>query len=249
MIRVSGLVKRYGERTVLDGVDLEVEEGDILGLLGPNGAGKTTMLRILSAQIRPDAGDVEIGRFKLPEGENAVRKAIGMVPQEQALYRRLTLRENLELMAALHGMDRQERRTRCHSLLQRLGLGEHADQVAEECSTGMRQALNILMGLAHCPDIILLDEPTVGLDPRIRRTVWELLAEEASRGKAVLLATHAMDEAERHCDKVAFLHLGKIFAQGTPAEVRGRLVEMSAGGRGGELGLEEVFMEITGGEA
>ncbi len=247
MITARGLVKRFGERIVLNGVDLEAREGEVFGLLGPNGAGKTTVINILSAKLRPDEGEVRIDGLRLPGDEAGIKKKVGVVPQEAALYRRLSISENIELISAMHGIGREERGRICRGLLDGLDISEYADRRASECSSGIRQAASIMMGLANLPDNVLMDEPTVGLDPRIRNSLWDLLKGMAERGKTVLLTTHALDEAERHCDRIAFLHRGRIIAVGTPAEVKRSVEEMRVAAGKSLNGLEDAFFEITEG--
>lgn len=237
-IRCEGIAKSFGGRQVLNGVNLEVGKGRIIGLLGPNGAGKTTLIRIMSAQLRPSRGTVLIGGKPLQRRDRVLLRTLGVVPQEPALYGELTLRENLMFMAKVQGIRGENVAALCSDLLEELGLGSHADRRASECSTGMRQVLNILMGLLHAPLVLLLDEPTVGLDLRVRRLVWSRLERMAAEGGAVLVATHALQEAQDHCHEVAFLHRGKVIAKGPPRVVAEELA--------GAEDLEEAFLEISG---
>ncbi len=236
MIVVDSLVKSYGKKRVLAGIDLEVGEGRIYGLLGPNGAGKTTLLKLLSCLLRPDSGDAFVGGLSIRREARSVRSSIGLVPQEAAMYAKLSVGENLALMGRLHGMEAADCRERADRLLERLRLKDAAGTRAEHCSAGMRQALNIAMGLVHRPRVVLLDEPTEGLDPAVRRAAWELFQEMAGEGRTLLLTTHVMSEAEGYCDEVALLRSGEIRVVGPPREVRERLV--------GEASLEEVFMDL-----
>ncbi len=241
MISVESLSKSFGKSLVLEGVELEIGAGRIFGLLGPNGAGKTTLLKLLSCLLRPDSGDAFIDGLSIRRDAAAIRAGIGLVPQEAAMYAKLTVGENLALMGRLHGLEPGECRERAGRLLARFRLDGAAARRAEHCSTGMRQALNIAMGLVHHPQVVLLDEPTEGLDPAVRRAVWGLFQEMAGEGRTLLLTTHIMSEAERYCDEVAFLHAGKIRAVGPPAEVRRGSGRTAAG----EASFEEVFMELS----
>lgn len=250
MISIREVSKDFGGTPVLRGVDLEIGEGLIFGLLGPNGAGKTTLLNIVSCQLRPSAGEAAVDGLSTVRDAAAIRAGIGLVPQEAAVYRKLTVRENLALMASLHGMAEPARSETVSALLERVGLAGAAGTRAEHCSTGMRQALNIAMGLVHDPAVILLDEPTEGLDPAVRRSVWGLFRELSGRGRTLLLTTHILNEAERYCDKVAFLHHGRVLAVGSSAEVREELMRKRSAEREGGAGeaetFEDVFVELMG---
>jgi ABC-2 type transport system ATP-binding protein len=251
MISISSVSKSYGEKTVLEGVDLEIGGGRIFGLLGPNGAGKTTLLNILSCQIGCTGGEARLDGLSISKDASSIRARIGLVPQEAALYGKLTVGENLAFMGALHGMNGAALARSVESLLGELRLSASAGLRAEHCSSGMRQALNIAMGIIHEPKIILLDEPTEGLDPAVRRAVWGLLQDLAAQGRTLLLTTHIMHEAERYCDEVAFLHAGRVLAVGTPEEVRKECLALTrtAPGEAREEGrqtLEDVFIELLG---
>lgn len=259
---MQAVTVRHRGTTVLDDVSLSLPAGAFLAVLGPNGAGKTTLLNIISCQIHPTAGEVRVDGLSTVKDTAAIRAGIGMVPQETAVYRKLTVRENLCLMASLHGMEEPGRNDAVDTLLEKVGLAGAAGMRAEHCSTGMRQALNIAMGLVHDPAVVLLDEPTEGLDPTVRRAVWGFFGELAGRGRTLLLTTHIMSEAERYCGQVAFLHHGRVLAVGSPAEVREDLVRKrsaaKAAGAGAGEGpveveaetdtFEDVFIELMGDE-
>jgi ABC-2 type transport system ATP-binding protein len=219
-ITASGLRKAFGEQVVLDGIDLEVPTGTVLALLGPNGAGKTTTVRIMCTQLPPDAGTVTVaGRDLATDGEG-VRAAIGVTGQFSAVDPLLTARENLRLMADLLHLDRAEGRSRAEGLLGRLDLLDAGDKVVSTYSGGMTRRLDLAMTLMNRPQVVFLDEPTTGLDPRSRRTVWEIIEELVAGGTTVLLTTQYLDEADRLADRIVLLDGGRIVAEGTPDELK-----------------------------
>ncbi len=251
MISIRSVSKSFGKNPVLDGVDLEIGAGRIFGLLGPNGAGKTTLLNILSCQIDPTSGEALLDGLSILKEAPSIRAMIGLVPQETALYGKLTVGENLTFMGALHGMAGTALTRAAEALLEKVRLSESAGLRAEHCSSGMLQALNITMGLIHDPRIILLDEPTEGLDPAVRRAVWGLFQELAAQGRTLLLTTHIMHEAERYCDEVAFLHAGRVLAVGTPEEVGKEVMALTRAAsvearEEGRETLDDVFIELLG---
>jgi ABC-2 type transport system ATP-binding protein len=219
-IRVTGLRKAYGEQVVLDGIDLEIAEGTIFALLGPNGAGKTTIVQILSTLIGADAGTVSVAGHDLAREPDAVRAAIGVTGQFSAVDNLLTGEENLILMADLHHLGRAEGRRRAAELLDRFDLVDAAKQTPATYSGGMRRRLDLAMGLVGDPQIIFLDEPTTGLDPRSRRTMWQIIRDLVAGGVTVLLTTQYLDEADQLADRIAVLDGGRLIAQGTPDELK-----------------------------
>ncbi|MFM9587964.1 ATP-binding cassette domain-containing protein [Streptomyces scabiei] len=222
-ISAIGLRKSFGDRTVLDGIDLAVPEGTIFSLLGPNGAGKTTVVKILSTLIGADAGQVRIGGHDLAADPQAARAAIGVTGQFSAVDGLITGEENMLLMADLHHLPRSEGRRVTAELLERFDLTEAAGKPASTYSGGMKRRLDIAMTLVGDPRIIFLDEPTTGLDPRSRHTMWQIIRELVTTGVTVLLTTQYLEEADQLADRIAVLHDGKIAAQGTPEELK-RLV-------------------------
>ncbi len=224
-IAANGLRKSYGDKVVLDGVDLAVPEGTIFSLLGPNGAGKTTAVQILSTLISPDpgTGDIHIGGHDLAADPQAVRAAIGVTGQFSAVDGLITGEENMLLMADLHHLSRREGRRVTVELLERFDLVEAAKKPASTYSGGMKRRLDIAMTLVGNPRIIFLDEPTTGLDPRSRRNMWQIIRELVSGGVTVFLTTQYLDEADELADRIAVLNDGKIAAQGTAEELK-RLV-------------------------
>jgi ABC-2 type transport system ATP-binding protein len=213
----------FGEHVVLDGVDLTVAEGTIFALLGPNGAGKTTMVRILSTLIRADSGDVRVGGHDVAVDPGAVRALIGVTGQFSAVDNLLTGQENLQLMADLRHLGRQAGRRRIAELLEQFELTDAAAKPLSTYSGGMRRRLDLAMTLVGNPRVIFLDEPTAGLDPRSRRTMWQIIRELVSGGVTILLTTQYLEEADQLADQVAVLDQGRIVAEGTPAELKSRI--------------------------
>jgi ABC-2 type transport system ATP-binding protein len=222
-ISARGLRKSYGEKTVLDGIDLTVPQGTISALLGPNGAGKTTAVHLLTTYLRPDAGEIRIAGRNPAEAPQAVRRAIGVTGQFSAVDGYLTGRENLMLMADLHLLPRALGRRRAAELLERFELTEAGDKAASTYSGGMKRKLDLAMTLVGNPKVIFLDEPTTGLDPRSRRTMWDIIRGLVAEGTTILLTTQYLDEADELAHRVAVLDGGRIVAEGTPAELKARI--------------------------
>jgi ABC-2 type transport system ATP-binding protein len=219
MIRAEELRKRYGDRVALDGVSFTVNAGEIVGLLGPNGAGKTTTLSILSGVIDPDSGRASIATHDLATEPRVARRSLGLVPQSLALYPTLTALENLLFWGRIQGMASGDALTHARRLLDEVGLGDRADDVVDEFSGGMMRRLNIACGMMHFPAAIMLDEPTVGVDPQSRGRIFAVVEAAAQAGGAILYSTHYMEEAERLCNRIVLIDHGKIVAQGTDREL------------------------------
>jgi ABC-2 type transport system ATP-binding protein len=222
-IEVSGLIKSYGSTAVLSDVDLEVPEGTIFGLLGPNGAGKTTIVRILSTLIKPDSGSVRVVGHDLASDPDGIRALIGLTGQLSAVDELLTGRENLRLMADLHHLGREPGRARVAELLDAFELADAASKPVSSYSGGMRRRLDLAMTLVGSPRVIFLDEPTTGLDPGGRRTMWDAIRRLVSGGVTIFLTTQYLDEADQLADRIAVLDKGRVVAEGTPSELKRRI--------------------------
>ncbi len=216
-IRLRGVVKRFGEVTAVDGLDLDVPEGTCVGLLGPNGAGKSTTMKMLTAQAIADAGEIDVLGFRVPGDSKQARAHCGVVPQLDNLDVELTARQNLAVFARLYRVPRHERRAAVDRALALANLAERADTPCDKLSGGMRRRLLIARGLVHQPRLLLLDEPTVGLDPQVRQELWALIDALRSDGTSILMSTHYIEEAERLADSVAIMNKGKVVAEGAPA--------------------------------
>jgi len=220
LIEARGLRKAYGPRLVLDGVSLSAQAGEVVGLLGPNGAGKTTTLGILATMLRPDSGSIRIAGLDARVATAAVRRQLGFVPQSIALYPSLSAARNLELFARLHGLDRRAARQRTRLMLEEVGLAERAGDAVATLSGGMQRRLNLACGIVHRPRVLLLDEPTVGIDPQSREKILATVRNLAAVDRvAVIYSTHYMEEVERLCDRVQLIDDGRVVAAGTVAEV------------------------------
>jgi ABC-2 type transport system ATP-binding protein len=239
-VQASGLHYRFGPTVAVDGVDLTVAPGEIFGLLGPNGAGKTTTIRMITTLLPVRAGRVAVFGHDVRTGTMAVRRLIGYVPQLLSADAALSGRENVALFARLFDVRRRERRARTDEVIEAMGLTEAADRPAGTYSGGMVRRLELAQALVSAPELLILDEPTIGLDPVSRAGVWERIATVRQRsGMTVLLTTHYMEEAEEHCDRVALMHRGRIRALGTAPE-------LIAGLGPGAESLDDVFRAYTG---
>jgi ABC-2 type transport system ATP-binding protein len=232
-IEIRGLTKRFGELVAVDALDLDIEPGEVYGLLGPNGAGKTTVIRVLVGLATPTQGDIKVmGR---PVGDRELAHRIGYMPQELALYEALTVEENLDLYGRLFGLAEKALETRKVEVLQFVALEERRGDLVLTLSGGMRHRVSLALSLLHEPDILFLDEPTVGVDPELRASFWENFGKLKESGKTVVITTHYMDEA-KHCDRIGLMHRGRLVAEGRPAEVVKGV---------GASDLEEAFLKMA----
>ena len=220
IVSVDGLRKSYGKMVAVDGLSFAVKPGEIFGLLGPNGAGKSTTLAIMAGLIRPESGDVEIGGFSISRATQQAQRLLGVVPQGLALYEELSAIQNLKYFAKLRGIDKAERKREIDEILEVVGLKDLAQRKVSRFSGGMKRRLNIGIGLLGRPKVLLLDEPTVGIDPQSRRHILDSVRRLAQAGMAVVYTTHYMEEVEYLCSRLAIIDRGRIIAHGPIDEVR-----------------------------
>ena len=225
MIEVSGLRKQFGDLVAVSDVSFTARPGEIFGLLGPNGAGKTTTLSCISGLLRPTAGRVSIQGHDVITDGKAARRSLGVVPQEIALYEELSATQNLAYWGGLFGLAGAELARRTKDVLEVCGLLDRAREPVKRYSGGMKRRLNFACGIIHRPKVLLLDEPTVGVDPQSRINLLDLVRREAGLGTCILYTTHYMEEAEQLCDRLAIIDRGRLIAQGTLSELRGRTAE------------------------
>jgi ABC-2 type transport system ATP-binding protein len=239
-IRVTGLVKRYrgSDEDTVNGLDLEVREGEIFGLLGPNGAGKTTTLSIVCGLMKATRGSVEVLGVDVARHPGRIKHLLGFVPQDIALYPTLTGRENLEFFGRMHGMFGVALQARVAELLKVVGLEKSADRKVGTYSGGMKRRANLAAGIVHRPRLLVLDEPTVGIDAQSRGLIFENLRGLSGGGTTMVYATHYMEEAQKLCTRVAIMDSGRVLLQGPPAQL--------VADRPGTRNLEELFLELTG---
>jgi ABC-2 type transport system ATP-binding protein len=219
-IEASGLVKHFGETRAVDGVDLAVRRGSVYGVLGPNGAGKTTTIRMLATLLRPDAGSAHVLGHDIVEEADAVRGAVSLTGQMASVDEDLTGRENLILLGRLLGLKRDDAKARATELLEAFGLAEAAGKLVKNYSGGMRRRLDIAASLVVTPELMFLDEPTTGLDPRSRNQVWDIIRALVAGGTTILLCTQYLDEADQLAEGIAVIDRGKVIAEGTPTQLK-----------------------------
>jgi ABC-2 type transport system ATP-binding protein len=237
VIIIEDLSKQYEEVRAVNGLNLEVRQGEMFGFLGPNGAGKTTTISMLCGLLKPTSGRAFVAGYDVTKDTTKMKQYIGICPQEAAVFKFLTGRENIELLGNLHGMEKAVLRERMDSLLAESSFAEAANRRAKGYSGGMMRQLNLLMALISDPEIVFLDEPTVGMDARARRRTWEYIGSLKDQGKTVILTTHYIEEAQALSDRVGIIDYGELIALGTPRDLMAEH---------GAKDLESVFLSITG---
>jgi ABC-2 type transport system ATP-binding protein len=239
LIETLHLVKRFGEKAAVDDVSIEVQGGEIFGFLGPNGAGKTTTIKMLVGLLQPTSGTARIGGYDIQAQPLEAKAASGYVPDEPNLYAKLSARELLRFVGNLYDLDPRQVTRRTEELLRLFELSDAGDDLIDSYSHGMRQKTSLAAALLHDPKVLVLDEPTVGLDPKSARLIKDILRQLADRGAAIMLSTHILEIAERMCDRIGIINKGKLIAVGTMGDLRAL--------GNGETSLEDIFLELTGG--
>ncbi|HEX7123464.1 MAG TPA: ABC transporter ATP-binding protein [Gemmatimonadaceae bacterium] len=239
MIRLRQLTKRYGSFTAVDGLDLDVPPGELFGFLGPNGAGKTTTLRMIAGILKPTAGRIEIGGIDLLDRPKEAKARLGFIPDRPFIYEKLTGMEFLQFVAGLYDQQGAAVEHRGRELLALFDLEDWRDELVESYSHGMRQKLIIASAFVHRPDVIVVDEPMVGLDPKAARTLKDLFREYVRRGHTIMMSTHTLEVAQAMCDRIAIIQQGRIRACGTMDDLRRHA-------DAGVEGLEDIFLRLTG---
>ena len=239
MIELTGLTKRYGSFTAVDALDLRVPKGELFGFLGPNGAGKTTTLRMIAGILRPSSGDVKIGGIDITVDPIAAKTMLGFIPDRPFIYEKLTGIEFLRFVGGLYSLNGKVIEHRSRELLALFDLENWRDELVESYSHGMRQKLIISSAFVHKPDVIVVDEPMVGLDPKAARILKDLFREYTRRGHTIMMSTHTLEVAETMCDRIGIIQGGKIRALGTMDDLR-------AASEDGKAGLEDIFLRLTG---
>ncbi len=239
LIETSHLVKRFGDKAAVNDVSFDVSGGEIFGFLGPNGAGKTTTIKVIVGLLKPTSGTVKVCGFDVQQQPLQTKASSGYVPDEPNLYAKLSGRELLRFVGDLYELDAGRINRRIDELLRLFDLADVGDNTIDSYSHGMQQKTSLAAALMHDPKVLVLDEPTVGLDPKSARLIKDILRQLAERGAAVMLSTHIMEIAERMCDRIGIINKGQLVAVGTMTELRGQ-------GKG-ETSLEDIFLELTGG--
>lgn len=243
ILEARDLVKRYGDLAAVDNVNLAIRKGEIFGLLGPNGAGKTTIISMITGLLKPDDGSITVGGLDVQTEPNAVKARLGLVPQELALYPTLSARENLSFFGSIYGLGGRQLRERVEAMLAMVELTERAGEPVQTYSGGMKRRVNIAAGLLHQPEVLFLDEPTVGVDPQSRNAIFEAVEALNRAGMTVIYTTHYMEEAQRLCHRVAIIDDGQIIALDTP-----HALIKSLGGGILVLGLEDPEAGLANGQ-
>jgi ABC-2 type transport system ATP-binding protein len=236
-IVIENLAKEYADVRAVDGLSISIYEAEVFGLLGPNGSGKTTTINCLTGLLKPTRGTIMVGGFDCETQSSKVREILGVSPQETAVYPYLSGRENVKLFGALYSVPKGALDARVDEMMEKVDLLEEAGRRAGKYSGGMKRRVSIAMALVNDPRILLLDEPTVGMDPQSRRAIWDFIMELRDKGKTVVLTTHYMEEAEELCDRVGIIDHGRLIALGSPTELKSKY---------GAKDLEDVFIQLTG---
>jgi len=239
LIELHDLCKNYGEKTAVDHIDLKVFSGEVFGFLGPNGAGKTTTIKMIVGLLQPTSGTVKIAGYDIREQPLQAKISSGYVPDTPSLYSKLSARELLRFVGDLYSMDSRQINHRIEELLQLFSLVESGDDLIDSYSHGMQQKASLAAALMHDPKVLVLDEPTVGLDPKSARLIKDVLRQLADRGSTVFVTTHILEIAERMCDRIGIINKGRLITVGTMEELRAM--------RHGETSLEDIFLSLTGG--
>ena len=234
------LHKSFNDHKAVNGVSFTIHKGEIFGLLGPNGAGKTTTIRMLSTVLEPDRGDVTVGGYSIRRNADAVRNLIGVCPQELALYADLSALDNLVFFGRMAGLNGKEAQVQAMTHLEMMGLAERSKGKIAKFSGGMKRRINLAISLMGHPELLFLDEPTVGIDPQSRNNIYENIEGLRDKGMTILYTTHYMEEANRLCDRIAIMDGGKIIAMDTPYELKSQI------GSPEQVTLEDVFLKLTG---
>jgi len=240
LIETCDLIKRYGDKVAVDNISFDVFGGEVFGFLGPNGAGKTTTIKMIVGLLLPTSGTVKVAGFDVQEQPMLAKASSGYVPDTPNLYAKLTGRELLRFVGDLYNLDRTQAAHRIDELLRMFELVNAADDTVDSYSHGMQQKASLAAALMHDPRVLVLDEPTVGLDPKSARLIKDILRQLADRGAAVMLSTHILEIAERMCDRIGIINKGQLIAVGTMDELR-------ASDKTGQTSLEDIFLDLTGG--
>jgi len=236
-IAIQGLTKDYGDIRAVDNLTLSISEAEVFGLLGPNGSGKTTTINCITGILKPSSGSIRVGGFDVRIQGREARQIMGVSPQETAVYQYLTGKENVELFGRLYSVSKGALGPRVDYVLEKVGLLEESGRRVGKYSGGMKRRVSIAMALVTDPKIVLLDEPTVGMDPQARRSVWDFILELRDKGKTIVLTTHYMEEADELCDEVGIIDHGRLIALGSPTDLKEKYHARD---------LEDVFIQLTG---
>lgn len=242
ILKLDGLTKKYDGKPVVDFLNLEIEKGEIFGLLGPNGAGKSTTMNMVCSLIRPTSGNIDIFGMDLKKNPKKILQKVGYVPQDLAIHGDLKAWENVELFTSLYGLRGEELKAAVDFALEYVGLSDKRDGFAKNFSGGMKRRLNIACALGHKPDLLIFDEPTVGIDPQSRNFILDKIKELKKEGTTVIYTSHYMEEVEQLCSRIAIMDYGKVIATGSSEELK----KLVTSDENAQISLEEVFLILTG---